>query len=354
MKNGLKKRGKYYHYKHWDSGLGKNVWRSTRETTWEGANLWVEANVRNPKREKLLEEAMGLKPIKWANFRGFVEKEYWPYAEEHNKESTVQANFHKMNWLEQFFGEFELADISEEAIEEYKMWRKKQRKKSHGQGAPKGATINRELKVLSKVCKIAVKRGYLREDPTRTVEYYREKQEKIQIISKHDFYERFLPHCNARDRYATKELYDFAFRTGARRSEITGLKWTEVEFQNDRIAFLDTKNGEVRNFPMTRYLKEMLARLHETRISEYVFPGQEGKRRADVMTAFKKTLERAGLPDMRFHALRHSFVAACASMGMTWEQTSALTGHKTYAMYLRYKHLFEKEQKRLLERWDDD
>jgi integrase len=104
---------------------------------------------------------------------------------------------------------------------------------------------------------------------------------------------------------------------------------------------------------MTRYLKEMLARLHERRISEYVFPGQEGKRRADVRTAFKKTLERAGLPDMTFHALWHSFVAACASMGMTWEQTSALTGHKTYAMYLRYKHLFEKEQKRLLERWDD-
>jgi integrase len=60
------------------------------------------------------------------------------------------------------------------------------------------------------------------------------------------------------------------------------------------------------------------------------------------------------IPDMRFHALRHSFVAACASRDMTWEQTSALTGHKTYATYLRYKHLFEKEQKRLLERWDDD
>lgn len=104
---------------------------------------------------------------------------------------------------------------------------------------------------------------------------------------------------------------------------------------------------------MTGYLKTMLGRLHETMISGYVFPGQEGRRRADVRTAFKKTLKRAGLPDMTFHALRHSFAAACASKGMSWEQTSALTGHKTYAAYLRYKHLFEKEQKRLLEQWDD-
>jgi integrase len=56
---------------------------------------------------------------------------------------------------------------------------------------------------------------------------------------------------------------------------------------------------------------------------------------------------------MRVHDLRHSFVSGCASMGMTWEQTSELTGHKSYAMYLRYKHLFRSEQKRLLERWDD-
>ena len=57
---------------------------------------------------------------------------------------------------------------------------------------------------------------------------------------------------------------------------------------------------------------------------------------------------------MTFHGLRHSFVAVCVSRGVTWEKTSSLTGHKTYATYLRYKHLFEKEQKLLLERWNKD
>jgi integrase len=258
-----------------------------------------------------------------------------------------------MNLLMEFFGDRQLSEISEELVEEYKVWRKGQRKKSHGEGAPKGATINRELKLLSRVCKYAVKRGYLREDPTRNVEYYREKQEKITVISKKDFYERFLPHCNSRNQYAMTEFYDFAFRTGTRRSEITGLKWSEVDFQAGHIAFIDTKNGEVKYFPMTKYIREILERLYETRISEYVFPNNGGGRRADVRTAFKMTLKRAGLPEMRLHDLRHSFVAMCASMGMAWEQTSALTGHKTYAAYRRYEHLFETEQKRLLERWDE-
>ena len=57
---------------------------------------------------------------------------------------------------------------------------------------------------------------------------------------------------------------------------------------------------------------------------------------------------------MTFHGLRHSFVAVCVSRSVTWEKTSSLTGHKTYATYLRYKHLFEKEQKLLLERWNKD
>ena len=64
----------------------------------------------------------GLKPIKRASFREFVENEYWPYAEEHNKESTVRANSYKMRCLEQFFGDKELNDISDEMVEEYKMW----------------------------------------------------------------------------------------------------------------------------------------------------------------------------------------------------------------------------------------
>ena len=157
----------------------------------------MEANVLGPQGESLREAALGLKPVKRAAFKDFLEEEYWPYAEAHNKETTIKANEFKVRWLEWFFGEKDLKDISEETIEGYKLWRRKQKKKSHGEVVPKGATINRELKVLSRVCKCAVKRGYLREDPTNTLEYFKEKREKIQIISRDDFYGRFVPHCNA-------------------------------------------------------------------------------------------------------------------------------------------------------------
>ena len=353
MKNGLVKRGRYYHYKVWDKEVGKNVWRSTRQTTWDMANQWVQVNILNPQREKLHDESLGIKPIKKATFKEFVEREYWPSALEKNNESTVKANRHKMKWLERFFGKMELIDISEGLIEDYKVWRKRQKKKSCGKGNPKGSTINRELKLLSRVCKYALKRDYLREEPTRKIDYYKEKPVKVTVISKKDFEERFLPNCNARNRYATRELFEFGFRTGARLGEITGLKWEDVDFDNGHIAFMDTKNNEAKIFPMSDYLRKLLERLYDTRISEYVFPHGNGNKRQEVRAAFKNTLERAGLPRMHFHELRHSFVSVCASMGMTWEQVSELTGHKTYAMFRRYKHLFHKEQKKLLDRWDE-
>jgi integrase len=356
MKNGLVKKGTYYHYKRWDPERGKNVWVSTRQKTLELAQLWVEANVLNPRREKLLEEALGLKPIKKATFNGFVRTEYWPYAEEHNKESTIRANEYKIRWLERFFKEQgieDLTSITEAVIEDYKVWRKRRKKSSSGPGRPSGATVNRELKLLSKICKYAVKRGYLREDPTKAIEYYKEKPAKRKAIDRKTWEDKFPANCNPGNLYATTEFFDFLMRTGARFSEVTGLTWEDVDFEKGDILFRDTKNGEDRQFPMTDYLRAMLGRLYKTKISEYVFPGPEGKKRKDARKAFDNTLKRAGLPRMCIHELRHSFVSACASMGMTWEQTSALTGHKSYAMYLRYRHLFPSEQKRILERWDE-
>jgi integrase len=316
----------------------------------------VQANVLRPEQERLLEKAFGLKPVKRTTWRDFVDKEYWPYAEEHNKDSTLRSNRYKIRWLERFLQEegiAQLTEITADLIEDYKAWRKMREKKSSGRGKPKGATINRELKLLSKICKYAVKRGYLREDPTKGLEYYKEPQASFKVISRKEFKERFLAHCNPRGQYATTEFFEFSFRTGARFSEVTGLRWDEdVDFEAGQIVFRDTKNNEVKYFPMADPLRVMLKCLHETRISGYVFPNRKGGRRKDARGAFANTLKRAGLPRMRVHDLRHSFVSGCASMGMTWEQTSELTGHKSYAMYLRYRHLFPSEQKRLLERWD--
>ena len=352
MKSGLMKRGNFYHYKYWDNEEGRSRWVSTRQTTWEKANQWIHINILQPQDERLREEALGLKPIKRALFKDFVQKEYWPSAEENNKQSTVESNRKKIRWLERFFEDIQLSEISESLIEDYKVWRKSQEKRGYGKGKPKGATINRELKLLSKICSYALKRGYLRENPTRNIEYYPEKPTRATVVRKRDFEEKFLPNCNPKEQYATREFFDFAFRTGARLSEITGLSWGDIDFDSGHIAFLDTKNKEPRYFPMTDYLRNMLVKLCETRISEYVFPKENGKRRGDVRTAFANTLRRAGLPRMRFHDLRHSFVSVCASMGMSWEQTAELTGHKSYAMYRRYKHLFQRDQKKLLERWD--
>jgi hypothetical protein len=65
--------------------------------------------------------------------------------------------------------------------------------------------------------------------------------------------------------------------------EVTGLQWDDdVDFEAGQVVFRDTKNNEVKYFPRADPLREMLKRLHETRISGCVFPNRKGERTQGV------------------------------------------------------------------------
>jgi len=68
-----------------------------------------------------------------------------------------------------------------------------------------------------------------------------------------------------------------------------------------------------------------------------------------VRSGFQAALKRAGLPHMRFHDLRHSFVTNCAEKGISWDKTSLITGHRSYQMYQRYRHFFDRSAREVVE-----
>jgi integrase len=134
-----------------------------------------------------------------------------------------------------------------------------------------------------------------------------------------------------------------ALATGARKMELLSLTWNDVDFRRQVIILHDTKNGERRVLPITGHAYEVLVHCARVRRTDthYVFPSQNGTKPFDIRRAWVASLQRAGIPDFRFHDLRHSAASYLAMNGASLAEISEILGHKTLAMVKRYAHLSE-------------
>ncbi len=69
----------------------------------------------------------------------------------------------------------------------------------------------------------------------------------------------------------------------------------------------------------------------------YVFT-YEGKPLKSIRTAFENARSRAGIKNLRFHDLRHTFATRLVLAGVDLASVSKLLGHSTIQMTMRYAH----------------
>lgn len=134
----------------------------------------------------------------------------------------------------------------------------------------------------------------------------------------------------------------FAFLTGARASEIFGLRWANVDFERSLIQFTDTKNSDTRELPMTSSLKELLQGLLLGKPDAFVFTKPSGKPYEQGPRAYYDTVKRLGFNEGRgtydkidFHSIRHS-VATRLARRLTVRELMDVMGWKVMAMAARY------------------
>jgi len=138
-----------------------------------------------------------------------------------------------------------------------------------------------------------------------------------------------------------------AIETGMRSSEITNLRRTQVDIRRRIVTLSATKNGERRVVPLsmaaTAVFRQALnhpCRPIDTDLIFFGEPGANGRRRP---YAFNKTWQqirnRLGMRDLRFHDLRHEAVSRLVEVGLSDQEVSAISGHKSMQMVKRYTHL---------------
>jgi integrase len=110
-----------------------------------------------------------------------------------------------------------------------------------------------------------------------------------------------------------------ALRTGLRYSNIKGLRWNHIDFENQmfRMKAAEMKSKRDWTLPIAndlfRILVDIYERCKKSRTpSIYVFPGKKTDTVKDIRHSFKNVIRRNGLPQIRFHDLRGTFLTRIA------------------------------------------
>jgi integrase len=246
--------------------------------------------------------------------------------------------------LNREFGQTRIEDFTPEFFESWKGRFATDRKLSN-------RSVQRYLVALHSIFKRAMKVYGLPRNPLATVERPRlAKRAGIDVLSREEVMALVGAAANDQDGI----LFLTAAFTGLRLGELLGLRWEDVDFDADTIRVRRNwtdgregtpKNGRDRAVPLMEDVAAALLRLRRrdrfTGNEDLVFCDPVGRHLGykSLRERYKQALRDAGLRDLRFHDLRHTF-GTHAIRAADPREVMEWMGHadiQTTQKYLAYK-----------------
>lgn len=132
----------------------------------------------------------------------------------------------------------------------------------------------------------------------------------------------------------------FALATGLRKANILGLRWQNVDLARRQLWVNpdDAKGGKSIGIPLNALAMGVLSecRSHDP---DWVFIVDGRPYRWIDHRTWLGLCQRAGVPGLRFHDLRHTWASWLAQAGVDPQHLKLLGGWSTLAMVERYSHL---------------
>jgi Site-specific recombinase XerD len=163
--------------------------------------------------------------------------------------------------------------------------------------------------------------------------------------------------------------------TGIRIGELCSLKWRDVSFDEGVLKISKTirriENNEnqdsktimvidkpksdcsIRNIPLSQFLlSQMIPAKENAGEEDYILSGcNRYVEPRCCQYRFKKFIKAAGIEDINFHVLRHTFATRCVELGIDVKTLSQILGHSNVNVTLnRYVHPAFEYQKECMEK----
>ncbi len=208
------------------------------------------------------------------------------------------------------------------------------------------STANGALFVLSKMFGLAEAWGLRpkRSNPCRSVRKYRPRyRERFLSRAEYQRVGRVLEEANAWP--PAVAAIRLLMLTGCRSEEIASLKWDDVDRGSGELRLRDTKTGP-RRVPLTPTAIELIDGIERIEGNPWMFPGKKpGTRVASLANHWHVLREKADLPGVRLHDLRHSYASRALAIGESLSMIGKLLGHANVETTARYVHLARDAEK---------
>ena len=232
-------------------------------------------------------------------------------------------------------------------------------------------TYNRRLTILKSFADWLITKSYWKQNPFQLVQH--KKVKHVKLAKREPFTEFEISKilhavknnlfCSNASWYKHSHYYAFLyfmFKTGVRNAEAIGLRVGSVNYKEKTITIKEvmartlksscsihrvrkeTKNGKIRQLPLTPDLYKILFPLIQNKQSDdLVFTSPTGKFIDDhnfQNRIFKVVLQNLNIPERTLYACRHTFGSRCIDQGITPVMTAFLMGNNPETALKRYTH----------------
>jgi integrase len=273
------------------------------------------------------------------------------YAKKHNRSYKTYVKPNLEFWKDKLGKDTLLADITTVMLTDIQL---------EMVDTVKPSTIDKRFAVLKTVFNRCIKWGLCAENPVTNVEFFNPANGRLRYLHPEDEAPAFFNAVRQGPDYLFP-LAVVAIYTGLRKGNLLDLRRSQIDFNANVISVERTKSNRPLVVPMNKTVRTVLSdwlnvvdeKVGET---EYVFV-HTGKRHTakplqDIKKAFAAALTRAGIVDLRWHDLRHSYGSWLALAGVDLLTIKELMGHETVTQTLRYAHLNRKHRKTAVQALD--
>lgn len=315
-----------------------------------------EGKILSKEELKELERIKAEEAAKIKTLKQYCESVYMPTITvdcAENTRSSYQGNLDK--WIYPALGSFKITEITAAQIDALFVSMKTQGK-SH-------ATVIKVYNILFGIFKRAYKHDLIEKNPMDKVTRPEPRKDEIKNQEPESYTTDEIIHIwNSLEKEPLKwRLYvRLLIDTGARRGEICGLQWKDVDFKENRITisgnlcytkskgvYLDTpKNGKIRTIDVDPAVMALLQQHRREQLQNflgpYVFTQEDypDPMHPQSPTRYlKKFSAKYDVPDLHPHKLRHSFASIAITNGADIASVSEKLGHSDKSVTLRmYTH----------------
>ena len=211
------------------------------------------------------------------------------------------------------------------------------------------ATYNRYKAAASVVFNYACRQYNLTTNPVGLIPSKPEDNHRVRYLSALER-KRLLAACKEASWPKLYLLVLMAITSGARRGELLGLRWKDIDFERQTAYVQTSKNGHPKVLPLTDTVVKELTRFRQ-QDSSLIFNSEIKLDKAfHFNKQWKKALVEAKVEDFTFHCLRHTCASYLAQSGASLLEIADVLGHKQISVTKRYAHLCIDHKERLISR----